>query len=51
MENSTIALSEGEARALDEEGNEVFVANKPMQKLRVKVPVRVDSYTFIHSER
>jgi len=38
-------------KMLDEEGNEVEIANKPMQRLRVKVPVKVNSYTFIHSER
>ena len=36
---------------LDEEGNEVEVANKPLQKLRIKVPVAVNSYTFIHGEK
>ena len=35
-------------RMLDENGNEVEIANKPMQLLKIKVPVRVDEYTFIH---
>lgn len=32
----------------DERGEKVEVANKPMQLLKIKVPVRVDEYTFIH---
>ncbi len=34
---------------LDEEGNSVTVANKPMQLLTIKVPVKVDENTFIHT--
>ncbi len=32
----------------DEKDEPVEVANKPMQHLRIKVPVKVDEYTFIH---
>ena len=35
-------------RMTDENGEEVEVANKPMQLLKIKVPVKVDEYTFIH---
>ena len=35
-------------KMIDENGEEVEVANKPMQLLKIKVPVKVDEYTFIH---
>ena len=31
----------------DMDGNEVEIANRPLQLLRIKVPVRVNEYTFI----
>ena len=33
---------------LDLQGNEVEIANRPMQLLRIKVPVAVNENTFIH---
>ncbi|MBO4218755.1 MAG: U32 family peptidase [Erysipelotrichaceae bacterium] len=34
-------------RMMDEDGNEVTVANKPMQRLWVKLPAEADRYSFI----
>ena len=34
---------------LDENGQQVQVANRPMQLLKIKVPVRVDHNSFIHT--
>ena len=32
----------------DTDGEEVAVANRPLQLLRIKVPVEVNEYTFVH---
>ena len=38
-------------RMTDSKGEEVTVANKPLQLLTVKVPVKVNEYTFIHLKK
>ena len=38
-------------RMTDSKGEEVTIANKPLQLLTVKVPVKVNEYTFIHLKK
>ena len=38
------------AEMFDLEGNEVTVANKPLQLLKMKLPLAADEYTFIHKK-